>query len=113
MDLLTSHILSSNRCMSNKARRNLAKDLPGTSSEVGDHPAGPGSREVQRMESVGQEAEEKLGNSADPEVPAETKFKSAMDDASINDGEEAGLCASSRAQILMYPWALIYVQSVV
>ena len=54
--------------MSNKARRNLAKDLPGTSSEVGDHPAGPGSREVQRMESVGQEAEEKLGNSADPEV---------------------------------------------
>jgi len=81
MDLLTPHILSPNRCMSNKARRNLAKDLPGTSSEVGDHPGA--GREVQRMKIVGQETEEKLGSSADPEVPAETQFKSAMDDASI------------------------------
>ena len=112
MDLLTSHILSLNRCMSNKARRNLAKDLPGTSSEVGDHPAGPGSREVQRMESVGQEAEEKLGNSADPEVQKQNLRVPWMMLRS-NDGEEAGLCASSRAQILLYPWALIYVQSVV
>lgn len=44
---------------------------------------------------------------------ARNKLKSVRDDASFNDGEEAGLCASSsRAQILLYPWALIYVQSV-
>jgi hypothetical protein len=28
------------------------------------------------------------------------------------EGEEARLCASSRAQILLYPWALIYVHNV-